>query len=433
MINYRDIEQHATKIVGKRAVALSFLAIFCLLAFFPTFGNELMDGWDDQWQVVNSYTSGGWNWKNITDIFKYSFHGQYSPLNQLLYICIYSIGEYNPIYYHTTSLLIHILNVWLVYLLIQHITHSTTIWNSERINWMAFGVALVFGIHPLQVETVAWMSASKILLSSLFYLLATYIFILFIERKQNVYYLLTILLFICSYCSKEQAVVFPLWMLLLCYIYGKEINKVTTWKAIAPFFLLALLLGLCFVLETKSVSILDAGSPKDYTWWQRVVFSCYAIIEYICKFLIPYNLQYKYFYPMSPGEPLPTWMLLYPILLAIPIICFWKQLTQKSVLVGLLIFLIHILLVLHIVPINRQHIVADRYIYLSIIGISFVFLLLIFRIVTMRFQIIVAICSILLGTYIIHSNSKTKMWKTTNSIDSQIRYDKPPNIGQIKL
>lgn len=415
------IWQNITRLVGRREVACLLLAVLCLIAFFPTFSNELMTGWDDQWQVVNAYTSGGWSWKNLSRIFMYSFHGQYSPLNQILYTFIYSCAEYNPAYYHAASLVIHLLNVCLVYILVRHIAASATRWPSARISWMAFGVALIFGIHPLQVESVAWMSASKILLSSFFYLLATYTFVRYLEQEKTRFYVWTILLFVCSYCSKEQAVIFPLWMLLLCYIYNVPFNKQGTWKAMAPFFLMAIVMGLVFALETRSTSIFEEGPPKDYTWWQRFVFSCYALVEYVCKFFIPYNLRYKYYFPMAPGEPLPSWLLMYPVLVAVPVMCFWRQIRQKPIFVSLMIFAIHILLVLHILPIGRQHIVADRYMYLSVTGLAMLTAILVFRIqINAKWRPFMCLlgCGIIVFCMYLTSHY-TKLWRTTNDINKQ--------------
>ena len=421
MIKQFHIDAMLTRACENKAVSCLVLAALCLIAFFPTFSNELMTGWDDQWQIVNQYTSGGWSWKNLSDIFCHSYHGQYSPLNQILYICIYSVAEYDPAYYHATSLFIHILNVWLVYLLVRHIATSVTNWTEARIYWTAFGVALVFGIHPLQVESVAWMSASKILLSSLFYLLATYTFIYYIERGKAIYYIQTLFLFVCAYCSKEQVVVFPLWLLLLMYIYGNSLKSKEVWTVLAPFFVLALFMGLVFALGTRSTSILEETNPRDYTWWQRFVFSCYALVEYVCKFFVPFQLRYKYYFPMQPGEPLPSWLLMYPVLVATPVICFWRQIIQKPIHISLLIFAIHILLVLHVLPIGRQHIVADRYMYLSITGLSILTAILISRLFTKAkwHQFILLIICGIIASFLHLSVGYTKRWHTTDEINNQ--------------
>lgn len=373
MTSYLMIEKQLTRIITHRWGVLLLLLCVVSCAFFPTFNNELMAGWDDQWQVVNVYTSSGFTWENMKEVFLYSYHGQYSPLNQCLYIMLYNWGGYTPVYYHAACLLIHLVNGWLVYLLLRRLlTHAGSL-SCARICWISFGVSLLFCMHPLQVEAVAWVSASKILLSTSFYLLATNSFLSYLSTQKWFHFMLALFYFILAYGAKEQAVLFPLWLLLLCTVYGCDLRSRRLWAVLSPFFLFALVFGLFFVLETKTAPLFGSDSEAvTYTWWQRVVFSCYALFEYVWKWLFPYKLLYKYYYPMSPGEPLPLWLLAYPLLLVTFFCCFFKQLAKGPVRIGLLFYLVHIVLVLHLVPIHRQHLIADRYMYLASVGISFI-------------------------------------------------------------
>ena len=63
-----------------------------LAVYFPILRNDFLYNWDDQWQVMNQFTEGGFNFKNLYAIFSDSFHGQYSPVNQLMYVLIYSVS-----------------------------------------------------------------------------------------------------------------------------------------------------------------------------------------------------------------------------------------------------------------------------------------------------------------------------------------------------
>ena len=433
--------------IKKRSITLTFLCLITLICFFPTFQNELMTGWDDQWQVVNIHTSAGWTWSNLKDIFCYSDHGQYSPLNQCMYMLIYQIFGYKAIGYHAVCLLLHLINICLVYVLLRRILEDTTAISISRISWMAFLTTLIFAIHPLQVESVAWVSASKIPLNSLFYLLATYTFILYLhtktvflsnQRKESLnthnrskhskpYYLLTIFLFTCAYASKEQAVSFPLWLLLLCSFYKYDFRMRKVWRILGPFFILALLFGLFYVLETKNTTWLDSNTHNNvvsYTWWQRIVFSCYAIIEYIWKWLFPYKLLYKYFYPMLPGEPLPSWLLLYPFIVVTLVLTLWNFLKRPHIMAGLFFFLIQILLVLHIIPIDRQSIVADRYMYLPLIGLSYIGVYVLtgvyshFRLSLRRMTVCISVG--IISLLCIHTYHRTQRWHDTNILQQEI-------------
>ena len=110
-----------------------------------------------------------------------------------------------------------------------------------------------------------------------------------------------------------------------------------------------------------------------YPFWQRVAFGSYAFTEYIVKTLIPINLFYLYLFPISIGEPLPLRFYVYPVAIIVMVVLFFRQIIKNpTILCGLLFFILHIGLTLHIVPMSRISIMADRYIYLASIGLFFI-------------------------------------------------------------
>jgi hypothetical protein len=128
-----------------------------------------------------------------------------------------------------------------------------------------------------------------------------------------------------------------------------------------------------FTLESHESSNVGLLSQEDfYPFWQRIFFACYAFCEYMVKIIVPFNLLFIYPFPMLIGEALPVRFLIYPVLLLIIGFGFWNFLKQRSVWLGMLWFLIHIALMLHIVPLSRINIVADRYVYLALPGILFI-------------------------------------------------------------
>lgn len=424
---YPLLEEKASKAVQHPVICMAVIALAVIASFFPTFGNELMTGWDDQWQVTNSFTSSGFTWHNLQAIFTESYQGQYSPLNQCMYTLLYAWGGYAPIYYHTACLLLHLANCMLVWILLKHILHSTLSTPLVQSSWIALLTTMLFSIHPLQVESVAWVSASKILLCTFFYLLATYTFIKYLHQSNRyIYYIFTIILFACAYGAKEHAVIFPLWLTLLCSFYPCNFRKIKIWALLLPFFALALFFGLMFIWQ-----IIPPGAAQTdttitgYTIWQRIVFSCFSIVEYINKWIVPYKLLYLYSYPMSVGEPLPAWMLVYPTLWLVVFITMWKYLKNKIVSGGLLFFLIHLLLVLHIMPLKRPSIVADRYIYLSAVGLSFVLVYFFVqsytnwsKAVKVTSVAIVVSIFLFLGSYSYH---RTLVWHNTESLKKELK------------
>src|SRR5699024_10512735 len=109
-----------------------------------------------------------------------------------------------------------------------------------------------------------------------------------------------------------------------------------------------------------------------YPWYDRIVFGGYSLIVYLFRFFVPLNLSHFYAYPMLSGEAMPLYYYGYMIL-ALLFVGYLYDLYQSEKwipLFSLLFFLVNILLVLHIIPDPRGNITADRYMYLSIVGLS---------------------------------------------------------------
>lgn len=415
--------QRYAGLIYKPMAAQLLIAILTIMAFAPTFNNLLMTGWDDQWQVTNHFTSGGFTWNALRSIFTEAFETQYSPLNQCLYTLLYTLGGYNPMLFHAASLLIHIANCCLVYHLLNTLLNDSTRLSQRQKAPITFFTTLLFAIHPLQVEAVAWVSASKILLNTLFYLLATQAFIRFLHDKKPQHYALTLLFFVCSYGCKEQALIFPVWATVLSLFYGHKPWSPWVLKSLVPFYLISLLFGLIFIYGISSAQ--NAEPLPAYTVTQRLVFFCYSLVEYITKWYVPCNLLYLYPFPMQPSEALPVWLLTYPLILTVAVLAFWRIFRYRVVTTGFSFFLIHLLPVLHIIPIGRSAIVADRYIYLASVGLSFIAVYYLVnhyqkQTASIRQYIlpVVALLFCALGTY---TFLRTQVWHDTESLRRKMK------------
>lgn len=252
------------------------------------------------------------------------------------------------------------------------VTLSGRILEPDKINLVSFITALFFCIHPFNVESVAWMSASKVLVYALFYLLATYTFLLYLENRKIKYYIYTSILYFFSFLGKEQAVVFPLWLLLIYWLLNYELQDKKVWLKVLPFFLLSLILGIITIYSQYADGGGFLSNNDNYPLWQRIVFACYSFLEYLFKIIFPFKLSYLYPFPAAVGDSLPNWMIIYPAIILITIASLWKFLTHWPIAFGMLFFTIHIIVALHIIPLSRFAIVADRYAYLSVIGIGFI-------------------------------------------------------------
>ncbi|MDB5143111.1 MAG: hypothetical protein JWQ66_1824 [Mucilaginibacter sp.] len=353
---------HKTNLIHITVILLSTIAVY-----WPVYNFKFLNGWDDQWFITNHYTQNDFSWKNISSIFSDFYYGQYAPLNQLYYTIVYSVFKYNTGAFHLLSLFIHLINSVLVYNLIRNITADISDLPAIKCKQVAFIAAFLFAVLPVNIEPVAWVAASKVILYTLFYLLAMGSYRSYILLSKQSSFYLALLFFMLSFGFKEQAVLFPLCMLLMDHIYGRNLKDKMVWLEKMPFFILSVLFG---IVTIQSQNIDNGGD--FYSIYQRVPLFFYSVSEYITKCIIPVNLSYLYPFPFLKNEPIPCWMWLHVFAIPVIIYCFYKQIGRKWFLFGFLFFVIHILLVSNIFSLARFAVVADRYAYLSSIGICFI-------------------------------------------------------------
>jgi hypothetical protein len=138
-----------------------------------------------------------------------------------------------------------------------------------------------------------------------------------------------------------------------------------------PFLLFALFAGYYTYLN-QSASLIEQWA--GYPFGQRMIFTCYSLVEYIGKLILPVNLLYLYPFPVAPGIDLPVHLFIYPVIIIITIAFLIKIVKRNhwQIIFGLIFFLINMVLVLHVVAMSRFSILADRYVYLGSVGLFFI-------------------------------------------------------------
>ena len=228
-----------------------------------------------------------------------------------------------------------------------------------------------------------------------------------------------------SFGAKEQAVAFPVWILMLYWMLGHSLKDRKIWIQVAPFFVMSLAFGYITMLSQAANGGGFLSNASSYPLWQRFILGCYSFVEYFVKCTIPYHLMYLYPFPMIIGEPLPTWMLLYPAMFFIVIATLSKYLKRMPLSIGLSFFLIHIAVALHIIPLSRFAVIADRYVYLASIGITFIIAWYVVRFLAtkkgaVRKTAIRCFACVAIGL-IAYSNIRSRDWKDTDSIKRELR------------
>jgi len=332
-----------------------------IVLFSNTLTNNFTN-WDDKKYLNENPYIKDLSFEGVKAIFTTPYFSNYHPLTTLSYALEYKLaGLDNPWFFYLNNYILHILNTLLVFFLIKRLSKRAEV---------SFITALLFAVHPMHVESVAWVSERKDVLYTFFFLLSLIFYIRFSINPKKIYILIiSLLLFFFSLLSKSAAVVLPP-MALLCVYY---INKKITLKDIVysiPFFILSLIFGI-IALKTQEKAINDLTIP--YNSVNRIFIVCYALYFYLVRFLFPYNFNALHKYPEQDNGILPYIYYIAPLflILTISLVFFLRKEERRVYVYGLLFYLISISLVVQLISLG-QAIVAERYTYVSYIGLSFV-------------------------------------------------------------
>ena len=333
----------------KRFLQILLIAFLCLMIYIPSLRNGFI--WDDD---SNLYKS---QWIQKADGLKVIWSTdkmyQYYPVVFTTFWLEHRLWGLSPLGYHAVNLTLHILNALLFFWIVSKIYPG-----------LAFISALLFAIHPIQVETVAWVTECKNLLSLFFFLLAVLAYLGFDNTKRKRYYLLTLLLFILALMSKSVAVCFIFFPVL--YKWWKD-NKVT-WREVKlsiAFIATGLIIGLyTLYLELYHVG---AGEAFSLSFLERLVLSGRAALFYIYKLIFPFN--FMFFYPRWQIDPHIwwQWLFLLGVILILAGLIIYRKRIGRGALALFIFYLISIFPVLgflNVFPMQFSF-VADHFSYLS--------------------------------------------------------------------
>jgi tetratricopeptide (TPR) repeat protein len=341
----------------KTYTALLIILIVTFIAYIPSLKAGFVN-WDDP-----DYVSGNPMIKDISNlkmIFTTPIQGNYHPLTVFSLAINYSISGLDAWSYHLFNLLFHLFNCYLVFRLGMILSRNNLI--------IAFTTSLLFGIHPMHVESVAWISERKDVLYGLFFLAGLISYTKYVDSNSRKQYGLTILFMAFSLASKPAAVIFPLVLLCIDILRSRNFNLKLLLEKI-PFLILALAVGLLTLTAQKEKGAIEGTQIFDLS--TRILMGFYGIMMYVIKLIFPINLSP--FYPFAPiNENLPVPYYIAPLFSVILIgLVFYSLKRNRVIAFGILFYLANLLLVLQFIPVGSA-IIADRYTYLPYIGLFYI-------------------------------------------------------------
>ncbi len=353
-----------------RTVILSLLLAVAAIAIYSPVNNHPFANIDDPKYVVdNPHIKDGLTPSVAVWAITHGYAANWHPLTWMSHALDIQMFGYDPAGHHDENVLLHAIDAILLFLVLKRATGFT---------WRSFMVAALFALHPLNVESVAWVAERKTMLSTLFCLLALGAYQWYASKPGVLRYVVMAGLFMLGLMSKPQIIMLPLVLLLWDYwplqrMFADDLQPLPGVEAVPP-------RSLSWLIKEKIplffICIVDAGltvmaqhvtgGPQPFTLWIRVENALVSYTRYIRKAFWPTDLAL--YYP-HPGRTLHWWqvgaaMIMLLLITALAV----RARKHRYLIVGWLWFLIMLIPMIGLVQADVQG-MADRYAYASFVGL----------------------------------------------------------------
>jgi tetratricopeptide (TPR) repeat protein len=343
--------------IDRRSIYAAVIIIATLAVFFPTIQNGFTN-WDDGYYLVNNPDIRTLSLENISTIFSSFYVAQYVPLVVLSFAVEVHFFGLDPFVIHFTSLFIHLMTTIMIFSVVKRWKFSDE---------AAFFAALLFGIHPLHVEAVAWTSARKDILSS-FFLFSSMLSYYRFEKDEGhhrLQYGLSLLFFLAAICSKATVMFLPFFFMAESLITGTSFKR--TVRNMVPFILISLFFSGLVIFSLDDAGGLSFG--KKFSFIESLVIAGYDIIFYLSKTVVPVGLSSVYPFPVNTNGELAAEIYLGAgafILISALSVFYRRTISQYAV--PLAFFFCALLPTLQLISFGSM-IAADRFMYVPILGL----------------------------------------------------------------
>ncbi len=350
--------------------------LFCLVlasaviaVYLPVHSHPYFNLDDPKYVIQNPHIQGGLTPSVMVWAVTHGYAANWHPLTWWSHALDISVFGMDPAGAHDENMVLHALNAVLLFLVLKRATGYAG---------RSFMVAALFGLHPLNVESVAWIAERKTLLSTMFCILALGAYDWYTRQPSMRRYLTMAGLFVLGLMSKPQIIMLPLVLLLWDYwplgrmeigVPAEGLPAISTprhgfqwlFREKIPLFVICILDAVMTMVAQHT-----GGAKQPYTLWLRLENAAQSYVRYVFKAFWPSNLAV--YYP-HPGKTISTWQSLaaFALLIAITVLAA-KAKQYKYLIVGWLWFLIMLIPMIGLVQVDVQG-WADRYAYVSFIGL----------------------------------------------------------------
>jgi len=411
------------------ALAIAGIVIVTAATFFNVTGNGFV--WDDKTTIEENPVIREFSLSNIRSMFsiQYNIREFFNPTRWLAYAAIYRFFGLDAGAYHAASLLLHIIDAVLVFVLLMKISRANI--------FVSFVAGMLFAIHPTRVESVAWATQLKDQLYALFFLLSFLAFISYRRGDNKRYYMISFILYALSLMSKPTASTLPLLLVLWDYYEHSKFKKIFILDKI-PFLVLIIPMAL-MVITVRNAALKDSGLEisdveKMRPFFSRALLTINSVSFYLHKTIYPRALSALYPYPEDIS--ILSWKYYVPVIVFVLILgaCIVSLRYTKKVFFGFFFFLIVISPHSQIVA-HGGYSYVDRGTYIPLVGFFWIFAYFLYQFWKMqKFRLAGRIGCVLLlagvfGALSFLSFKRTEVWKDNMALwKSVLEYD--PNCGR---
>jgi tetratricopeptide (TPR) repeat protein len=382
--------------------ALLALATIAIYAQTATHGYVAYD--DDQYVYQNHWVKAGLTGANIAWAFTTFFYANWHPLTWLSYMLDFSLWGENPGAQHLENVAIHLASTLLLFLVFTRMT---------RRPWRAALVAAIFTVHPLRVESVAWISERKDVLSTFFDILTLLLYVRYVAKPALARYLAVVLAFALSLLAKPMAVTFPLVLLLLDFWPLRRIAGRRLIIEKLPLLALSAAASVFTFLAQRNFGAVVSLSRLSFA--ARAANAAISYVAYMGKSLWPVDLAVLY--PQQSPDSGSAFIAAILLVAITALAWLWIQ-KRPYFAVGWFWYLGMLVPVIGLVQVGVQS-MADRYTYLPMAGLSIAVVWTVADLVEGRRELQFAIGATtvaVLVAFAVVSFRQTGYWKTSRSL-----------------
>jgi len=336
-----------------------FLTAIIWVVFGQTLSHDFVNFDDDRYVYENPEVSRGFTLEGLKWVLTHSHASLWHPLTTLSHMADCQIYGLRPGGHHFTNVVLHNIGAVLLFFVFRGMTGRV---------WRSAFVAAIFAIHPMRVESVAWIAERKDVLSGVFFMLTLVAYVRYVRAPGLSRYLTMSIFLACGLMSKATFVTVPLVLLLLDYWPLQRMSDFRTWRQMIIEKIPLFVLSAAASVATMFAQTVTMASLEQLPLLPRLKNAAVSVIIYIRQMFWPTDLAV--FYP-HPRDQLNTWIVVMSAVLIISITILAILVHQKHpyVFVGWLWYLLLLVPVLGIVQVGLQA-RADRFTYLPHIGIT---------------------------------------------------------------